>query len=200
RPVPVTLLPLDDQTTRALDETLADWRHEAADAPTMLQRAVVGVHGVLGVMTVLLRTGGNDLARLPTWRAVTSTLALAALFSLIAVTGWAPLWAASGQSTASALALLLPLLPMAIATCLPIALLARPFGVIDEGRRAGALGACAVLTIVAALNVGWLSPVSNQVYREAAYELQFPDAPLPPGPTTWPRPGPAELMAGELVD
>src|SRR5262245_34132900 len=45
-------LPFDARSRRALEETLADWRHEEARAATRVQSALAGLRGALSVVRV----------------------------------------------------------------------------------------------------------------------------------------------------
>lgn len=45
----VAMLPLDASGRRAVDETLADWRHEAAEARTLAAHVVTAVRGAAAV-------------------------------------------------------------------------------------------------------------------------------------------------------
>ena len=202
RPLPLGPVPLDERTSRALDETLADWRYEAAHAESRRARLAAAVQGTGGIAAVFIRAAIDDLTHWPAWRGALSALMLAAILGLISASFWAvSLVPADYPAPASEVAKLATLLmPTAISICLPLALLARPLAAMGVAPAKGVLGGCALLALFAAFNVGWLSPVSNQVYRGAAFSAYWPNDPAPDEYDIWPPRGPAELTALELTD
>ena len=195
------LLPIDDHAARAFDETLADWHFEAERATTALERYRAAVDGLLGVLSVLLRTTFADLGRARTYRVGGGVIGLGLVYAMGIGPAQMPsaIQTAMAAGTGESFLLLLALVPMALTTALPLALMARA-GAWSTRAGAGALGTCALLMLLAAVNVGWLAPASNQVFRERQYALLYADAPVPPGEREWPRRGAAELTIVEVID
>jgi len=73
----VGMLPLDAAGRRAVDETMADWKHEAQRASTMTSRAAISLRSALAVVATLARLTGRDLMAPRTWLLVASVVGVA---------------------------------------------------------------------------------------------------------------------------
>lgn len=189
----VELLPLDATGRRAVDETLADWTHEASTATTAVARVRAGALGVAGVGEVVARVAIADLGRSATYRACGGVLALAILQGLpvMLASALAVQLTARAMPASLAATLAILLLPMALAVSVPLALLTPPYA-----RQASrpAVAVCLLLALFAIANLGWITPHTNQVFREATARHNNQS---PPG-FQQPR-GLAELTAPELL-
>lgn len=191
----VELLPLDASGRRAMDETLADWKHEATAAATPLHRTRAGAHGVVAVCGVLGRVVIADLGRPATYGVCAGVLALAVGFSLVMIQLMVLPSVVRPIPAELVVPLLISLLPMALTACVPLALLTPPFA----QRPGGSMGAlCLLIGLLSIGNLGWLTPHSNQWFREAVVAHNNPPTPGFQPPDTLPR-GHAELTVPELV-
>jgi hypothetical protein len=182
----VDLLPLAPDGRRAMDETLADWDHEVAEAESAGVRAKVQLLGAIGTGVAVVRVIAPDLGSPIAWGRV---IALMAVAKLLAV---ALLWAtATGSRFGSEMMLLL--VPSAVAMTLPVTVL---LPVVPVGGR-GIVGSCLIVTLAAGLNVFWLTPEANQRFRQAAVQQEY--ASRGQVFTGRLRPGYAELTVGELA-
>jgi hypothetical protein len=184
------MLPLDAGSRRALDETFADWRHEEALAtsPSAGVRAVIG--GLWGAAVVVARSAMVDLGRSSTYRIGLGTIGVSLLLSAVIVMRflWLP-W--ERVSIAESAVLFLYLLPMGLPVALPLAALAPPF---SRRSASSLMGLAVALTLFSVTTLGWISPKTNQAFRESV-AATF----VARGDSVVPGRGLAELSASELV-
>ena len=78
----VDMLPLDPPGRRAVDETLADWRHEAGEARTMAGRVAATTRGSAAVAVAVLSVTARDAFSLQTLRVVVLVVGAACLMAI----------------------------------------------------------------------------------------------------------------------
>jgi hypothetical protein len=186
------MLPIDEIGRRAVDETLADWHHEAGEATTTGRRMLAALHGALGIAIVLGSVTTRDLGSLRTLRQVGASVGLAMLIGLpFFALPVAAYMVQSGVPALTALGLMATLIPAALTATLPLALLtppmARPGGM-------SLVGAGLLIAVLSAVNLGWVAPNANQHFRETAFSILNPS----PSSST-PRRGDAELTVAHLM-
>jgi hypothetical protein len=190
------MLPLDPSGRRAVDETLADWRHEADAARTMAGRVRTACAGAVSVVSVVSRVTLFAVARPATSWLCAAALLLGITLSLAMIEVTVFPTVARPVPPALALELRLLLLPMALAVCLPLAVLTPPF----IGRHLGsAAPVCLLLMLASVGNLGWLLPDANQAFRQRVVGHHNPAQAGFDQPTSLPR-GYNELSVAALLD
>jgi lipopolysaccharide export LptBFGC system permease protein LptF len=131
--------------------------------------------------------------------AIALALMIGLVFAAVPISGVANELAGRGVPAASILILSTTLLPQALSTSLPLALLTPPFRV---RRGVPLLGLFAALALVAALNSGWVVPKLNQQFRVLTVRaLNIAGAPPPARSVVdLPRRSNAELSVTELLE
>jgi hypothetical protein len=175
-------LPVDAAGRRVLDETLADWRREAATATGRRQVLVVSVRAGVSigrsVMSICWREIGSHegvapLVRLACWSIVSAVLFVAFNWNRSVVIdgeqvaiGPAAVWLLS----VSWVLALMPLLAFAAAAI---------------GRRtpsmAPRLGPALIASLVMLAAMGWAMPAANQAWRELVFGLSGATGAVPRG-------------------
>jgi hypothetical protein len=175
-------LPVDGAGRRVFDETLADWRKEAANATGRRQALVISVRAGLSVVRCVMlicrreigsREGIASLLRLAAWSTATVLLFVAfnwnrsiPVAGLQVVIGPTAVWLGS---VSWALALMPLLAFVSTAT----------------GRRTASmaprLGPALVAGLVMFGAMGWAMPAANQAWRELVFGLSGGTGPVPPG-------------------
>ena len=173
---------LSDRDRRAVDETLADWRFERDACVAGLERMAVDVRGAAAVTAAMLRIAASDSLSAKAWSTALVAVLLAAGFVLLGL-AWAPPRAfRQGGSTG-----VFPLSLLPSGVC---AVLATMFAAVLAGRRVAPVPGTMIAGVaMMVLLVGWVTPESNQWFRQtrAAFShvtegTQQPDVPLPRGP------------------
>jgi hypothetical protein len=195
----VAMLPLDVSGRRAVDETLADWRHEAAEAQTVVGRVAAGVRGLTAVVVAVTVVAARDVASADTFRIAGAVAGAAVLmgigFSYRRFEVQAALLAERGLNDASLFVMWASMLLPAISLCIPLALLAPP---VRQVATRSLIGPCVVLTAISAFNLGWMTPHANQWFRETTWAIFRPAVPEPHVPRSLAR-GLAEYTVADLV-
>ena len=163
-------LPLDARERRALDETLADWRHEAAEARRGWDRCRAGITGALSVLFVVAAIIAAGARQRSAWRDVMTTAMMAAGGAALFLP-WAPLAGESGLAHAVRVGALVPGL---MCLSLPVSIAVRPLRQRNHPAPFLAISVTGILVMTAL--IGWIVPASNQFYRTATYALVVPDA------------------------
>jgi len=182
----VAMLPLDASGRRAVDETLADWRHEASEAQTGASRLATAVRGFLAVVVAVSSVVARDLTSLQTLRIVGvvagSACLMATGFTYRNFERYAAEIAELGVADANLVGLWASMLPAASSFCVYLALLAPP---VRRVTTRSLMGPCLVLMVMSAVNLGWVTPAATQWFRQAnvdIYRQWAPPAPSqPPG-------------------
>ncbi len=78
-------LPLETRERRAVDETLADWEHEASIARTRAARAAVAATGLFAVCAALARPTSRTMIRWATLSAGVLTIVFLGIFGTVAI-------------------------------------------------------------------------------------------------------------------
>lgn len=183
----VDMLPLDAGGRRAVDETLADWRHEAREAQTMVGRLVAGALGAAAVTVAVASVALRDVTSAATFRIAGAVVGAACLmsigFSYRRFESYAAELSQLGLADARLIGLWASLLPPAAAFCIPLALLAPP---VRRVATRSLIGPCVVLMAISAFNLGWITPQANQWFRETSWAMFRPAIPeqLVPRSTT----------------
>ncbi len=189
----VDMLPLDAAGQRAVDETMADWRHEEGEARSSFERVCVAFRGVWSLAVALAYAIGRDLFSAATARTCMWCLALAAAFGVVMPFAWIFTGPWRPLPIGLRFEMLGLLAPWAITTTLPLALLA----LTSIGRRTSVVTACVWLCVLSFVTLGWVLPETNQAFRERA---ALHNNPQPRGriPPELPR-GEAELSLPVLL-
>jgi len=182
----VRLLPLDARDQRAIDEVLADWRHEEHRASTAGPRLVVHLRFACATLGALMHIALRQIAQ-PRAGAIAGAAAawIAAPYLALGLAGLVPFDTGSEAGLLHTLASLLSFGTL----FLPLALFASVQ--LRSDQSPPALGLACVAFLVLLLTVGWVQPELNQLTREMAYAAR--------GGTGIVSRGLAELTFGELL-
>ena len=178
-----------ERDRRAMDETFADWAFERQEASGPLRRLVVDVRGAAAVTAALLRVAGAEAGQRASWRPVAVASLLAAAFTLISFTWSTPRVFSAGLAPAHAALLSAALIPSGMTVCFApmlAALLLR--------QRVPVLGTTIAAVTAMIAMVGWITPESNQWYRQTSFALWTPSEAGRPIPR-----GTGELTLTDLV-
>jgi hypothetical protein len=159
-------LPLSARDRRALDETLTDWTFEREAAPAA-RRWFVDLRWAFAVTLVLGRIGLGAMWQPRTWMPVLWAVLLAAAAS--GVMSWhlfrrtAERLSADGLPESTVVLLALSLLPSSFGI-----LFGPMLAIVGAGRRpqSAVLGPMFAALVVAVLLLGWITPESNQWFRQ----------------------------------
>jgi len=169
-------VPTTPMTARALDATLADWRHEAATAGTGTRRLCTGIAGILSVTRVLIVSGVKEIPAALTSPFLLRTALMA--FAILLVMIWydPPVRFVDVLGPRDLVVLALFRAAPAAVALLPLAaFLSEALG--SRTRVGPSTGALTVMTLVAALAV-MLSPEFVHYQRHATWE-NFANAATP---------------------
>jgi hypothetical protein len=195
----VDMLPLDPPGRRAVDETLADWRHEVGEARTMAGRLVAGARGAAAVTVAVASVAVRDVTSASTFGIAGAVAGAACLMSIGFTYRTFESYAAElsqlGLADARLIGLWASLLPPAVAFCIPLALLAPP---VRRVATRSLIGPCVVLMAISAFNLGWIVPQANQRFRETSWAMFRPAVPEQLVPRSVAR-GIAEYTVADLV-
>jgi hypothetical protein len=196
----VDILPLDTRGRRAVDETLADWKHEAGEARTIAGRLVAGVRGAAAVAVAVTSVAVRDVTSAETF-GIVGLVAGSALLMGIGLTyrsfeDHAGYLAARGLTDAPLLGMWSAMLPQTVSLCIPLTLLAPP---VRRAATRSLIGPCVILMALSAANLGWIGPQAHQWLRQTTFDLlQRHDGAANFGTPRLPR-GSAEYTAVDLV-
>ncbi len=175
----LSLLPVDAAGRRCFDETLADWRKEAAQASGVLA-LVVPARAIWSVFRCLMlvslreirsREGASVLLRLAAWSIVCMLLFIGFHWNDSIDLEGTRVWMGPIPGV---------LLSVQIVTAMPF--LAFLCAAVGRRHRAAVpqLGPALVVSAVMFVAMGWALPAANQAYREFVYALQS-SVPILPG-------------------
>jgi hypothetical protein len=198
----LAVLPLDARGRRAIDETLADWEHEASLAGTALERTVGAARALFSITSVLGALAVGELPAVPRSRAAarlaayvmgSSSVALPLFWSSVA--GWPPVNVLSPLTQLSfAATVVLSLSGFAM----PLLLFLSTVPADSGGRRRTPFVGCACGSFVLALwLVGWVVPARNQEFRTTVFQASGGQGQLLPGPNELTLP---ELLSRQEFD
>ncbi len=187
----VDMLPLDANGRRAVDETLADWRHEVRATTTSGDRLLADVAGTAAVVGAIVRLALDEVRMPASWLVLARLVGLALTVSaLIAMIGaWSTLVAAGWPT---AVTLFAALLPITLGNYLPLVALTPSFRV---QRGVPVLGVCLLLGAIATANLGWVTPAAKLSLRVNAVDSRVDRVSAAPTPT-----GDSERSAPALAD
>jgi hypothetical protein len=170
---------------RALEELIADWRHESVRARGAIEHLVVAVRWSAALVGAVGRIATREAGSAVAWRPIVGAVLLASVFTLASFL-WAP-----PRSLDRLYGTLLPmlLLPQGIAAFLGPTLAV----VLSRADRVALLGTTMATAVVVTALVGWIVPESNQTFRQQLYD----QARRSSAPDVVPR-GAGELTAVQL--
>lgn len=160
------LLILNVPGRRAIDETVADWRYEMANARSHTARVVASVRGALAVARVVLNLGVRDLAAGDTWKTTATICGLALVWSGLVVASSLGTAATSHPLLASvALTQGVYLLPGTFVVGLALAAL---IPMVPRGRQVPIVAVGLLCSGITLANLQFIVPDANQAFRELA--------------------------------
>ena len=154
----------DGASRRAIDETLADWREERAQAASVHGRVRVEVQGCLSILRVVLGQTAREMTAATSWRVFGWTV----VFTVIAASLNPFSWAYAASVTAGVpIGETLRLRGLLILNSLALAfMLVSAAGVGQKSRQPGpALAGVTLSFLFMLLVAGWLVPATNHLLR-----------------------------------
>ena len=181
---------LSGRDRRAVDETIADWRFERDACVSGPGKIAVDVRGAAAVTTAVLRIAAADSLRWEAWSTAFVAVLLSAGFVLPGL-----VWALRGLAFMQGMstgALLLSLFPSWVS-----GVLAPMLAAVLAGRRIAPVPGTVIAGVtIAVVLVGWVTPESNQLFRQtmSTYTTELTRQPH----RSIPR-GPAEMTLVDLL-
>jgi hypothetical protein len=156
-------LPFEARSRCAIDETLADWAHEAQEAPTRGRRTRTNVQGILSIARVVSIAVVREAVD-PGWcRELARRWGLvAAVVVLLALATAAPMVDAFAAGTLALAVLSVPLVLLAV---LPPAIFLM-FAWRPVSRAVPTAGTACFLAVVVLALAGWLVPLSSDLLND----------------------------------
>ena len=173
-------LPFGPRSRRAIDETLADWTHEADTAPTAARRALVSLQGMLSIGRVVSIAVVREAVDLSWCHGLGRRCGVVAVIALLlAFTSSVPMMDGPGPQALVIGALGVPLLLLAM---LPPAVFLI-FAWRPVSRTVPTLGAAALLAVAVLALAGWLVPLSGEAINallRGSVDLTIDSSSTPP--------------------
>ena len=177
-------LPLHVVARRAVDETMADWRHEVAEARHPFGRLAAGGRGLLAVAVVLGRAAASETLTWAAWRTAATMVVISAALTAANVT--------LGPRTEAGPPVLTfyGIVPAAMPLFMLILCAAPP---VRRSQTTALVGASVVMGAVVFLLVAWLVPLASQAQANVARSWLAGQGVILPAhtPDVWELPLPA---------
>jgi len=177
----LNVLPVDETGRRVFDETLADWKSEAARASGLLGSVIVSLRAVVSVLRSVVmiswrelssREGLAPLVRLATWSIVSVLLFVAFNWNQSIPVNGVPVAIGPTAVWLRSVNWILALMPL-------LAFVSAASG--RRTSRAPRLGPALVAGVVMLGAMGWAMPAANQVWRELMFALNGGIGTIPRG-------------------